>query len=274
MSVTDLISAEPAPVVLVDEMTPSETVVDSAHLIDRALQRLLAERHGRGGYPPVAEHHAKVPGIIRPLTHFAGHTGEVSTTAPTIWFGDGVADETELRLCGEVHGKRVIELGVAPGGGNVVEFARHGAKSIAVDPSPERIAEVRRAAQAAEVQVECHTADLADLGFATSASVDLVVCSHRLATVDDVPRLLRQAHRVLRPEAPIIVAVAHPAGAMLDATGQQVERPYGEGVFSMSALLTLLLRADLRVDVVHELRTAGAPNAPSTLVVRARKLGV
>jgi SAM-dependent methyltransferase len=198
----------------------------------------------------------------------------VSTTAPSIWYGDGVSDETELRLCGDVHGKRVIELGVGAGAANVVEFARHGAKSIAVDPSPERIAEVRRAAHTAEVHVECHTADLADLGFATSGSVDLVVCSHRLGDVDDVPRLLRQAHRVLRPEAPIIVAVAHPAGAMLDATGQHVERPYGEGAFSISALLTFLLRADLRVDVVHELRTRGAANAPSTLVVRARKLGV
>jgi len=28
-----------------------------------------------------------------------------------VWFGQGVADDAELRLCGDVHGKRVIELG-------------------------------------------------------------------------------------------------------------------------------------------------------------------
>jgi len=197
----------------------------------------------------------------------------VSNTAPRIWYGDAVADDTELRLCGDVSGKRVIELGIAPAGTNAVEFALHGAKSIAVDPSPERIAEVRAAAERAEVQVECHVGEFAELGFATSGSVDLVVCSHRLGDADDLARLLRQVHRVLRPEAPLVVAVTHPAGAMLDTSHERVERAYGDGAFAMSRLLTALFRADLRVDVVHELRTDSESRVPSTLVVRARKLG-
>jgi SAM-dependent methyltransferase len=206
--------------------------------------------------------------------HTPGTLVNVTTTTPTIWYGDGVADETELRLCGDVSGKRVIELGVPPRGTNAVEFAVHGAKAIAVDPSPDRIADIRRAAEASEVQVECHAGELADLGFATSGSVDLVVCSHRLGDVDDVARLLRQVHRVLRPEAPLVVAVRHPAQVMLDAAGQRVERPYGEGSFAVSRVLTALLRADLRVDVVHELRPRPDASVPSTLVIRARKLGV
>lgn len=198
----------------------------------------------------------------------------MSNTAPRIWYGDAVADDTELRLCGDVSGKRVIELGIAPPGTNSVEFALHGAKSIAVDPSPERIAEIRAAAERAEVHVECHVGEFAELGFATSGSVDLVVCSHRLGDADDLARLLRQVHRVLRPEAPLVVAVTHPAGAMLDATQDRVERNYGDGAFAMSRLLTALFRADLRVDVVHELRTKSESRVPSTLVIRARKLGV
>lgn len=212
--------------------------------------------------------------MIRQVSPHSRHTGEVTTTAPTIWYGDAVADETDLRLCGDVNGKRVIELGVAPPGTNAVEFAVHGAKSIAVDPSPDRIADVRRAAEASEVHVECHVGEMADLGFATSGSVDLVVCSHRLGDVEDIARLLRQVHRVLRPEAPLIVAVTHPAHAMLDAGGERVERPYGQGAFAVSRVLTALLRADLRVDVVHELRSRPDALVPSTLVIRARKLGV
>ena len=198
----------------------------------------------------------------------------MSTTAPRIWYGDGVADETDLRLCGDVAGKRVVELGVAPQGTNAVEFAVQGAKSMVIDPSAERIANVRRAAEAAEVHVECHVGDFAELGFATSGSVDLVVSSHRLADSDDLARLLRQVHRVLRPEAPFVVAVPHPAAAMLDTEGLRVERAYGDGAFAVARLLTALLRADLRVDVVHELRRTDGPPVPSTLVVRARKLGV
>lgn len=155
-----------------------------------------------------------------------------------------------------------------------MEFAVHGAKSIAVDPSPERIAAVRAAAEASEVQVECHLGEFAELGFATSGSVDLVVCSHRLGEADDLARLLRQVHRVLRPEAPFIVALPHPAAAMLTTSHERVERAYGEGAFAFSRLLTALFRADLRVDVVHELRSTAEARVPSTLVIRARKLGV
>jgi len=211
---------------------------------------------------------------IRHPAPTTGHTGLVSTGAPRIWYGDDVADDTDLRLCGDMSGRRVIELGIAPHRANAVEFAVQGAKAIALDPSAERIAQVRRAAETAEVQVECHVGDFADLGFATSGSVDLVVSSHRLAEADDLARLLRQVHRVLRPDAPFVVAVPHPAAAMLGPDGQQVERSYGDGAFAVARLFTALLRADLRIDVVHELRTAPSAPVPSTLVVRARKLGV
>ena len=135
----------------------------------------------------------------------------------SIWYGANVADEGELRLCGDVAGKRVIELGHR----RHPELDRHGAaagaKAIALDPDPQAIAALRAAAERHEVRVECHQGDLADLGFATSASVDLVVASHSLAGVDDLPRLLRQVHRVLKPGAAFVVAMPHPVAAMFGA---------------------------------------------------------
>ena len=88
-----------------------------------------------------------------------------------ISFGANVADDGELRLCGDISGKRVIELGVSSPP-NAVAMARLGAKAIAVDPDPRAIDGLRLAADRAEVRVECHQGDLADLGFATSASVE------------------------------------------------------------------------------------------------------
>lgn len=184
-------------------------------------------------------------------------------------YGPHVADDAELRLCGDLHGKRVIELGMAPGRANALAMAGAGAKTIVLEPAAERIAELRREAEAAELHVECHEGDLPDLGFATSASVDLVVCSHRLADVDDLPRLLRQVHRVLKPEAPFVIAIDHPAAVAAD-------QPYGAGTYTLSSLLMSLLRADFRVDNLHELVASDQPGAlrPSVLVLRARKLGV
>ncbi len=198
--------------------------------------------------------------------------------AAVVRYGTSVADDAELRLCGDVAGKRVIELGIsAPS--NAVALAGAGARALAVDPSSDRIALLRRQAEEAEVTVQCNQAEVADLGFVTSASIDLVVASHSLHDVDDLARLLRQIHRVLRPEAPFIMAGPHPIAKMLQTVaGEQVVRePYGAGsVGSISELFMAMQRTNFRIDVMHELQPTNVrhPLTPTVLVIRARKLGV
>jgi SAM-dependent methyltransferase len=198
----------------------------------------------------------------------------------SVWFGNGVADDGEFRLCGTVTGKRTIELGIGPvpAGAfpNAVILAQGGAKSIAVDPSPERIAELRRMAEQAEVRVECHQGELADLGFATSGSVDLVVATQTLDDVDDLPRLLRQVHRVLKPDASFVLSLTHPVASMFDPGVDAPQRRYGSTVRSLGELFMSFERSNFRIDVLHELAPLGAREAlvPSVLLLRARKLGV
>ena len=202
--------------------------------------------------------------------------------ATVVRYGSSVADESELRLCGDVTGKRVIELGIsAPS--NAVALATAGARALAVDPSADRIALLRRQAETAEVTVQCHQSELSDLGFVTSASIDLVVASHTLSDVDDLARLLRQIHRVLKPDAAFVMAGPHPVAAMLggqpggSAGSRQVEHPYGSGpTRSISDVFMALQRTNFRIDVMHELMplTNRGAIAPLVLVIRARKLGV
>jgi ubiquinone/menaquinone biosynthesis C-methylase UbiE len=201
--------------------------------------------------------------------------------AAVVRYGSSVADESELRLCGDVSGKRIIELGIsAPS--NAVALASAGARALAVDPSADRISLLRRQAETAEVTVQCHQSDVADLGFATSASIDLVVASHTLSEVDDLSRLLRQIHRVLKPDAAFIVAEQHPVAAMLTAASTQgqpgttVQQPYGSPARSISEWFMAMQRTNFRIDVMHELMPLNAKGAlaPLVLVIRARKLGV
>ena len=195
------------------------------------------------------------------------------TTA--VSYGAGVANDSELRLCGDVQGKRVIELGINAES-NAPALARR-TRVIVVEPSSERIAAARTASAEDGNRLEAHQVDLADLGFATSASVDLVLCVHRLDKVDDLARTLRQVHRVLRPEARFVLATTHPAGAMLgpDATvGSPVVRTYREAeAFTLGDLFTALQRANFNVDALHELQPGPAAAAPTVLVLRARRLG-
>ena len=201
----------------------------------------------------------------------------------SIWYGANVADESELRLCGDLAGKRVIELGVTGTGNavtpNSVTAALAGAKAMAVDPNPKAIAAVRAAAESAEVTVQCHQGELAELGFATSASVDLVVASHTLAGVDDLPRLLRQVHRVLKPGAPFVVAMRHPIAAMFGGQDQTATHTatasYGANSVTFTELYMAFERSNFRLDVVHELDDQRVRDAlcPAVFVLRARKQG-
>ncbi len=191
-----------------------------------------------------------------------------------IWYGDNVADDGELRLCGDMGGKRVLELGVSSTS-NAITAAAAGAKAIALDPSSEKIARLRAAAEAAEVKVECHHGELADLGMATSGSIDLVIAAHSLANVDDLPRLLRQVHRVLKLSGPFVVAMHHPVAAMFDGADTTARRAYGTDGITFGDLYMAFERTNFHIDTIYELTARHVRDAltPSVLVLRARKQG-
>lgn len=187
--------------------------------------------------------------------------------AANIIYGSGVADDAELRLCGDVSdGARAVELGISPWF-NSIALAAAGARAIAVDPEPDRIAELRRRADEADVRVQCIETGLADLGEIASASCRVVVAVERLDDIDDLGRLLRQVHRILEPGMPFVVAMPHPF-ALVDA-----DHPYGSRSRSIGAWFTSLGRANFRVDQLLELGVGPTTPAPTTLVLRARKEG-
>jgi ubiquinone/menaquinone biosynthesis C-methylase UbiE len=208
---------------------------------------------------------------------------------PAISYGPEGPNEADVRLCGDVAGKRVVELGVGDGA-NVVALARAGARTIGLDPSAERLASARRAAERADVRVELRDGDLADLGFATSASVDLVVCIDVLNEIEDASRVFRQVHRILKPHCVFVLSLAHPFGATMDAASDQpllVRRSYwSRGTttaaggqirnYTVSSVFTALTRSDFDVDALLEPEPPATPRrlVPPRLVLRARKLGV
>lgn len=195
-------------------------------------------------------------------------------TTTAIRFGRDIPDDRELRLCGDISGgKRAIELGVSRNQ-NSIAFAVAGAKAIAVDPSPDAIAGIRSAAAKAEVSVECHASDLADLGFATSGSASLVVADHTITDVDDLGRLLRQVHRVLRASHPFVISVPHPFAGVhtSDQYGSKVH-VYGTVGRTIGDWFIHLSRANFRVDHILELGVSEINPVPTTLILRARKEG-
>lgn len=199
-------------------------------------------------------------------------TGDVTTAA--IKFGRDIPDDTELRLCGEIgDGKRALELG-ASRDRNALAFAMAGARSIVVDPDPAQVDEIRTAAVAAEVSVQAIVSELADLGQISSASLDLVVANHTLVDVDDLGRLLRQVHRVMKSARPLVISVPHPFAGVhsSDEFGSKV-LPYGSVGRTIGDWFIHLARANFRVDQILELGVTDISPVPTTLILRALKEG-
>jgi SAM-dependent methyltransferase len=154
----------------------------------------------------------------------------------------------ELKLLGNVAGKRVLELGCSDAQA-AITLARQGAHDRARD-----------AIERAEAKVELHSGDLADLAFIRADTVDAAFSDGALRQVDDVDRVFRQVHRVLRTDAPLLVSVPHPmfeGTDYFDRTGNH--RTIGD-------LFGALDRAQFGVDQLLEPDTR-------TLVLRGRKLG-
>ena len=202
-------------------------------------------------------------------------------------YGPDIPTEAELKLCGNVEGKRVLELGLAAQGS--IAFAKQGAHAIGVDSAGERLTELRRRSDEAGVKVELHESDLADLAFVRADSIDLVFSSYAFDAVEDLNRVFRQVHRVLRQDCPLVFSVAHPAYSMIDDQAEEepllIRRSYFDHHRTISDLFTGLVRSNFRVDIVLEPEPASSgPRStewrdtfkyiPRTLIVRARKEGL
>lgn len=92
---------------------------------------------------------------------------------------------------------RVLEIGAGTGA-NFRHYPPQVERVIGVEPEPRLRALAKRAAAEAHVPVEVHAGRAEQLPV-PDACVDVVVASLVLCTVTDVPRVLAEATRVLRP---------------------------------------------------------------------------
>ena len=116
-------------------------------------------------------------------------------------YGPDIPTEAELRLLGDLRGKKVLELGCG-GAQCSIAFAKQGATAIGVDFSAAQLAFARRLCEREEVRVELRQGDLADLAFLRADSIDLVFSAYAFGYVEDLNRVFRQVHRVLKVGAP------------------------------------------------------------------------
>jgi ubiquinone/menaquinone biosynthesis C-methylase UbiE len=216
-----------------------------------------------------------------------GAQGAADFPVDVAWYGSDGPTERELRLIGDVRGKRVLDLGCGSGQA-AITFAHQGGIVIAVDASEAQLARARGRGEREEVKVEWRRGDLADLAFLRAESIDVAFSSFTLAELDDVARLFRQVQRVLKPNGPFVFSYEHPmalcvgpdgtvdhsyfeAGPIVVEQRGEPIRLYTRGV---GEVFTELGRAGFRVDTIVEPKPADpGVRVPTTIVWRARKEG-
>lgn len=274
VSIAHLVAAQSANAHLIDQHAPCEAVVDDAASFGSAPQashREIGRRHGRRiplGLPacPTAI------GVDRCADH---HTGHMSNDHRSIRLGRLGPDEVGRRIVGDpARLGRVLELGVGPHR-NALVPASLGVKAIAVDPDAAKITDLRERAAQLDAVVECHHAELGDLGFAISSSVDLVIADGTLDDHDDLSRVLRQVHRVLRAGRALVIATVHPMASVTpsDPSSGRVAVPYGQAGRTIGDWFDALRRANFDVDLLREFGVGPQQPVPHSLVIRAHKLG-
>lgn len=233
--------------------------------------------------------------------HAADYQAAAQLPTDVAHYGPDIGTEADLRLLGDLKGKRVLELGCGAAQCSIA-FAKQGATAIAVDFSAEQLAHARALMEREEVRVELRHGDLADLAFLRADSVDLAFSAYAFGYVEDLNRVFRQAHRVLKVGAPLVFSLPHPAYAMIDDESEeplQIQRSYFdrsplartigaaalvEHPHSFEEIFSGLTRASYRIDALlePEPRSSGPHShqwseamryVPRTLVVRARKEG-
>jgi SAM-dependent methyltransferase len=229
-------------------------------------------------------------------------TVELGVIPDSVVYAPGGPTEADLRLFGDVADKRVLDLGTGSGT-NAIALARQGAHVIALDRSVAQLGRARKLAAATDIRVEWHECDVADLAFLRADSIDLALATGVLGEVEDVDRLLRQVHRVLRPGAAFVFSYDHPmalaVGREGDAPGAlplgtlEVRRSYFDNVpvevtrdnerirvwpRTIAEVFASLHRAGYRVELLLEPEPPGSgdpgPDIPLVVVWRARKEGV
>jgi SAM-dependent methyltransferase len=120
--------------------------------------------------------------------------------------------ERELRLLGDVRGKRVLELACG-GAQNSIALARWGARVTALDFSRRQLRKARELIVREGVAVNLLCADMERLGMLRDGVFDIVLSSFGWEFAPDLGKCFRECCRVMNKGGLLIVCTVHPLTA-------------------------------------------------------------
>jgi 2-polyprenyl-3-methyl-5-hydroxy-6-metoxy-1,4-benzoquinol methylase len=130
--------------------------------------------------------------------------------ADVVQYGPYIPDESQLRLLGDVRGKRVLDLGCG-GGQAAIALSLAGAECLGVDISDVQVEYARKLASEYAVSPEFHCSEMAEfLARQEVAIYDIVLSILAVPYVEDQKSLFRSIRRVVKSGGRFIFVTNHP----------------------------------------------------------------
>ena len=120
--------------------------------------------------------------------------------------------ENELKILGDVRGKRVLELACGAAQ-NAIAVSKWGARATAMDISALQLGQARRLIVEEGVQVDLLRGDMEHLGMFRDECFDILMSSFGWEFVPDLAACFSECRRVLRPGGLMVVCTVHPLAA-------------------------------------------------------------
>lgn len=150
---------------------------------------------------------------------------EKKISTKSVHYGPFSPDEDELRLVGNVRGKKILELGCG-GGQCSIAFAKRGAKCTGIDISKKQLEYAEALAKKEKVKVKFIRGDIQTLRGIKSKSYDVVFSAFAFQYIPNLTKCFKEVYRVLKKNGLFVFSLDHPFYLTINPKTLKIERSY------------------------------------------------
>lgn len=150
---------------------------------------------------------------------------EPNSELTTAHYGVHAPSENNLKLLGNIRGKRILEVGCG-GAQCSIAFAKKGAICTGIDLSREQLKHAEGLVKKHGVRVRLVRGDFHDLGMFKPNSFDIAFSAWAFQYSPNLKKLFKQVHRVLKKGGLFVFSTEHPFYMTMDDKTQKMRRSY------------------------------------------------
>ncbi|MEM5772046.1 MAG: methyltransferase domain-containing protein [Candidatus Aenigmatarchaeota archaeon] len=150
---------------------------------------------------------------------------EIKIPTHTVHWGIHAPYEKELKLLGNVKGKRILELGCG-GGQNSIALAKKGAICTGIDISIEQLKFAKKLAEKEKVKVKFIKGNFQNLSRFKQCSFDIAISAWSFQYSPNLKKLFKEVYRVLKRNGLFVFGYPNPYHDIINVKTFKIEMSY------------------------------------------------